>query len=643
MSADSLKRKRSDSSDSMLLDLTQPPNISPVAEAITPKMLKHRAEDLKVEGPLTPPIFSDSPMKKLKSVSFADALHLFIPEAPWAKALTEQWEDDSNPDFDELFKDIGPYIRDATRKAENEKLSGVDTTARMGLPDVDFTLPVAPWKEYSLIKGGKRKSGETELSAQMKFLLRVKREDLKAASSWHGLSGLERTLKWNIFTTNISKIDLEERLHGEAGLNQMLAEFSNGNIATSCSQVWKLEGLQILLADTDEDEIELADFEECSDIEGLIRKRKLELEEETPRAHHKSKGTVPHSATYPQAQPLNETLESFSMSKSAPSIHNSANIHFEPANCDKSGSQAATSTREPLHLTENTSNGLMFGGFSATTALQKFMETRGRAAAPVNREAANSNPSPKSFDRPASGTEVVRSRESRPGQLSGLPKQPAALSASMNHVHQVAPPSLPRLPVLPTNLAPCSFIISSKFLQRRHLIKQLEHLYEQAEMIYRDYDRPHSPAKEADILLSPSTGLMLTTLQQIKQRPLPGQPDRSPVEERVTKLQLRYERLVVLIHEGLSDEMERQGSSRPEDTRDKEVLSRFERFSSYFEGEVLVKYIPGGEKALAYSLVLEMAHYGLPHGSRDIGDIKPMASETTVSARVPGLPNMRLS
>jgi hypothetical protein len=643
MSADSLKRKRSDSSESMLLDLTQPPNVSPVVEAITPRISKHRAQDLKVEGPLTPPTFSDSPMKKLKSVSFADALHLFIPEAPWAKALREDWDNDSDPDFDELFKDIEPYVRDATRKAENEKLSGVDTTARMGLPDVDFTLPIAPWQEYSQIQGGKRKGRETELSAQMKFLLRVKREDLKAASSWHGLSGLERTLQWSIFTTNISKIDLEEKLHGKAGLNQMLAEASSGNIATSCSQVWKLEGLQILLADTDEEEIELADFEEHSDMEGLIRKRKLELEEETPRAYHKGKGTVPHSTAYAQAQPLNQVLESFSLSKSAPSVHKSANAHFETANCDKSGSQAATSSRKSLHSTENTSNALMFGGFSATTALQKFMETRGKAAAPVSRELANSNPSPESFDRATSRTPVFRPKESRPGQFADLPQQPAAHPASMNHVHQVAPPSLPRLPVLPTNLAPCSFIISSTFLQRRHLIKQLEHLYKQAEMIYRDYDRPHSPAEEADILLSPSTGLMLTTLQQIKQRPLPGQPDRSPVEECVTKLQLRYERLVVLIHEGLSDEMERQGSSRPEDTRDKEILSRFEEFSSHFEGEVLVKYVPGGEKALAYSIVVEMAHYGLPHGSRDIGDIKPMASETTVSARVPGLSNIGLS
>jgi hypothetical protein len=29
--------------------------------------------------------------------------------------------------------------------------------------------------------------------------------------------------------------------------------------------------------------------------------------------------------------------------------------------------------------------------------------------------------------------------------------------------------------------------------------------------------------------------------------------------------------------------------------------------------------------------VVEMTTYGLPHGSNDIGDIKPVATETTVS------------
>jgi hypothetical protein len=161
-------------------------------------------------------------------------------------------------------------------------------------------------------------------------------------------------------------------------------------------------------------------------------------------------------------------------------------------------------------------------------------------------------------------------------------------------------------------------------------MKLIEQLYQQAEVIYRDYERPHSPAKEADVLLSPSTGLLLTNLQQIKQRPLPGQLDRSLIKERVTALQLRYERLIVVVSEGLSQEMESQGSSRPDDLRDKEALAGFQSYADHLEGEVNVKYVPGGEQALARSVVIEMANYGLIHGSKDIGDIRPVPVETTV-------------
>jgi hypothetical protein len=87
MAADSLLRKDSDGSDSMLLDITNPPNFNTLFEVSTLPTLKRRAEDLKVEGPLTPPMFSTSPMKKLKSVSFADNLDEYISYEPWGQDL----------------------------------------------------------------------------------------------------------------------------------------------------------------------------------------------------------------------------------------------------------------------------------------------------------------------------------------------------------------------------------------------------------------------------------------------------------------------------------------------------------------------------------------------------------------------------
>jgi hypothetical protein len=620
LGTENLSFERSDSGDSMLLDITHPPPFSPLSDEQPLATLKRRAEDLKVEGPLTPPILSDSPMKKLKSVSFTEILHQFIPEAPWTTDPTGQENGGPDLNCDELLKELEPHARQATMRVENEKLVGADTTARVDVPSIKLIMPVAPWNEYSQSHVSKHSPGQTELDAQMKFILRMKREDLKTASSWHGLSSIERSMQWSIFTTKISKIDLDEKLHGESEVSKLLAEITSGSIATSSSQLWKSEGLRILDAEYDEEEIEPAYHNGRIDMTDLIRKRKLEIEEDVPEEQHKRM----ISQLPPQSQPPQEVSASHYWNERLSATNIFAHASSKTPKLQNSISPATTSRQKIQQAPQNTSNDLMFGGFSATSALHRFMETRGKIVEPVESKAAKAAPLP-------TNQLPVRLEEPSLDHLGPTLQQRPVQSTIDDHAKQPAPVLLPQLPALPPNLEPSSFIVSSAFLQKRSLLKQIEQLYQRAETVYRDYDRPHSPCKEADIVLSPSTGLVLTTLQQIKQRPLPGRPDRSQIEEHVSMLQLRYERLLVIISEGLSSEMETQGSSRPDDARDKQALARFEMFASQLECEVIVKYIPGGNRALAHSVVVEMTTYGLPHGSNDIGDIKPVATETTVS------------
>jgi hypothetical protein len=185
------------------------------------------------------------------------------------------------------------------------------------------------------------------------------------------------------------------------------------------------------------------------------------------------------------------------------------------------------------------------------------------------------------------------------------------------------------LPPLPKAMPPCSFVISSTLLQRRSLSKQIECLYPDAEFVSRDFDSQLAVSKEADLILSPSTGLILTTLQQLKQRALPGQPERSPVKNRLIALQDVYERLVILVSEGLNQELEEQGFAS--DPRDQDMITEYEKIAAQMDSEVVVRYIPGGEQALARTTVGEMAQFGLPHHSKDIGDIKLLPDQTTVS------------
>ncbi|KAF2855661.1 hypothetical protein T440DRAFT_535780 [Plenodomus tracheiphilus IPT5] len=583
MNADSLRRQGSGSSDSMLLDIINPQQISPLSEYKEPPVLKRRAEDLKVEGPLTPPMFSTSPMKKLKSVSFAEILAEYIPTM---KPVHSGDDGDISSvdfdDYDDFLKEIEPLVAEVKRKVENEQLSGADTTARIDIPDLDFTLPIAPWNTYTLSHSGRHKSSETELDAQAKFLLRIKREDLKTATSWHGVSALERQLQWSIFTTHVSSIQLEEKLHGETELNKTLAELTTGNIAISASLVWKPDGLRILDEDEEEEEIESEDVEEQRGVEAVVRKRKLEMEEEVAEQMHKRAAI--QSGVY--------------------SIGHAQHDQTRPASRHRS-----TQPRK------ESGNELMFGGFSASTALHKFMETRGRSIQPAQLQTKL----PIQMNHALPVRSRAASHEVAISPAREISTQLPTIEIEKNP-HHIA---------IPEHLPPGSFIVSSTLLHRRSLLKQIEHLYLSAEIIYRDYTLPHSPSQETDMILSPSTGLLFTTLQQIKQRSLPGQPTRSPLKQRVLALQPRYERLVVIISEGLTREMEQKGSSRPSDARDEEALLQFETFTGKLEGEVLIEFVKGGEMAFARRVVGIMAQYGLAYGSVDIGDIKPLAVETS--------------
>ncbi|KAJ4379582.1 hypothetical protein N0V86_004763 [Didymella sp. IMI 355093] len=578
---------------------------------------KRKIEELRVEGPLTPEILSDSPMKKLKSVTFSDMIQVGETLQPWSEDLPS-----STPHSvtEELTKQIEPIVKEANRKVENEKLTGADTISRVDIPVLDFTLPVAPWNEFSQRKDNKRRSDITELEAQMRFLQQVKRDDLKSATAWRGVSDLD--LNWGWFASPSSTIKLNEKLHGETEFAKIQAELKTGHIATSENEIWKKDGLRVLDEDEEEDdgedEIELAEFEECNDMEALIRKRKLELQEqeELLEAQQKRRQTVTvHQgfATYKQPQEERHGLtcqqgspalwQDPHKSRHAPSTSRSQQSTVLPAQC------------KPVGKLESAPIELMFGGFSASTALHRFMETQGKAI------------------ESAKTTAQTHTSAALPAATISALNKPKCVESGMWKQDSISehPSRDTSGPSSPLDLPPSFFIISSSLLLRRPFMKQIESLHPKAELIYRDYSLPHAAAAEADIILSPSTGVLLTTLQQIKQAPLPGQAARSPVKERMSALQERYERLVVLVSEGLRDD---SGLTRPEDARDKETLKGLEVFASQLGGEVIVNYIRGGEATLARAVVDNMAKYGVPHGGEDIGDIKLFAMETTYPAMI---------
>ncbi|QIW99675.1 hypothetical protein AMS68_005193 [Peltaster fructicola] len=140
-------------------------------------------------------------------------------------------------------------------------------------------------------------------------------------------------------------------------------------------------------------------------------------------------------------------------------------------------------------------------------------------------------------------------------------------------------------------------VVSSQVITRAELIRGLEQRLPQLHMVEREalhLEQIRIPQHEADITISPSTGLMLTTLQKLKQRPLPGQIADVTFRARIAAIADRYGSLFVLVSEG-----SRSGEPRSLQDQDCDAMADFIAWTSSFETCVTTLYIAGGEDELA--------------------------------------------
>lgn len=178
------------------------------------------------------------------------------------------------------------------------------------------------------------------------------------------------------------------------------------------------------------------------------------------------------------------------------------------------------------------------------------------------------------------------------------------------------------------------FVVSTPFLKNRKLACRVQRLYPGAELIERNFTpdeparngsqscagRPSNPidslSDEADITISPGTGIILTTLQNIRQCSLPGQAVRIVARERVARVALRYEKLFVLVSEDnirvcTANE---SGNAEPHivDSIYKTGID-FIGFCSTLKHDTQALFIAGKEEDLAEWIVAMMVKHGGLH------------------------------
>ena len=545
----------------------------------SPPPLRASLQDRKVEVPLSPLHLGCTPLFKGKSVSFSETLPELISELP---PPISKPENTSSNDIDAIFEEaIAPIGLKAERTIEQEQLQEEDTTLRVLVPVMDFTMPIAPWKanlQSPMFDDG----GET----YKKTLTEMKALHL-GKHIWPMSGKAERELRWAPFPSALGRVESQERIPDDGSALKFLAQPERVDVNTL---TWKPEGLRLLddLADSDE-EIEEGRFPEETNFEFLIKKRKLELDES------QSISSGPDESNIPKA--------------------NSSSKRHATAVSPQGNSPSKTQTDWVSKISPCKQS--FVDGFSTMGALDDFLSIRkGFINKPKMLKAEHHFPtssSTPSFDPPKQTSEN---------------KFPAPVSKS-----QLLP-----FPQIETPIMPTPFVISATLLSIRSLFRRIEHLFPSAVFIERDFNlhlphpqpsisksnsnpqlQPPSPkgtatapiltstiADEADLLLSPGTGLICTTLQKIKQRSLPGQVSRSAIRERVLKTSRRYERLLILVSENRHD------GANQLDNGDSTVLIEFTAFcANVIESEIYVTFLAGGEEELAKWIVAMMIKYAV--------------------------------
>ena len=585
----------SQNSDPMLLETESLGDIYSPLKGIkdplsSPPILRVRPQDLKVDVPLSPPHSDQPPPWEGNGVSLSEALPELIPELP---PPIPKPDNTSSDDIDAFFeKVIKPVAVEAERAVEQEQLQEADTTLRVPVPIMDFTLPVAPWKAKS---HGSKADGEDE--AVKKTLAEMKRLHF-SKHVWPTSGQAERELKWAPFPVALGKVETQESIPDNGFIDKYMVPPERVDVTTL---TWKPDGLRILdeLAESDEDELEEGEFPEEKDINSLVRKRKLELEAEDPVS--------------PASKEVSNATESRPQSKL-------------PSNLSVGTANTTVSKPTKMAASNNTNQEDFFNkNFSAMGALDDYINVRKGQMTPQKVTSDHHFAKPSQF--PQSSPE-------RASQVAPQAPAPRALIF----------PS----PPLPIPSSPKFFIVSASFLCNRRLWRQVQGLYPSADFLERDFtlqqqqqlcqQRSQSKTKamstqsgtmadEADMLLSPGTGLVWTSLQKVKQRPLPGQLNRSAIRERIFRTSPRYETLIVLISQNQNTDPSSDGIGtdiQSLDDDDCTALADFTGFCFTLPDEVQPIFVSGGEAELAKWIVATM----VKHGVNTEQDIKLLQDET---------------
>lgn len=446
---------------------------------------------------------------------------------------------------DNNFEDELASVADSTMKTiEQEQLQAADAIARVPVPIIDFSIPEPEWARLG-------NNGE----AIFKYI-QCGNEGLFRLPKWPRDSVTESKLIWRPIGLGANKISTEETIDADEALIKAFIEPLEGvDVPSSLDFVQKRERLSILEHNNEDEEIEV----QMGEPKQLIN--------------------IVHDIGKKRAV---EALDNTSSKK----------------------------LRSSSKYAGGDSQSLLLGGSPGASGklLSNFMELHAPEKKwsvskyfPLVKHATPALPAP---PEPSEKSRGSRGREISAEAAAG-PHSKAAIQAPC-----------PSFTTMSTSL-----IIFMSLTAPRHLIRALESLLPGITLMERDYNKHNtsvwspgsvsrtqviSPlAFDADLTLSPSTGVVTTTMIMVRQKPRP-QSAKNGIQERIEKIALRYDRLIILVggEGGPDDTLQEMASS------DTAALTDFQGFVSGLECNALVYYIGGGDKTLSRWVASLVCRYG---------------------------------
>lgn len=444
----------------------------------------------------------------------------------------------SDDSVDTFFEDVIEQMAMAADKnLLNEYLEAIDATTRVEVPTVSSVRLSHPWLLYTSKLDALQRSDEVELISQRKLLLHESRYIRSECQSLRSISKIEHQLRWMPIPQELTNVSKEEWTIDGSGLRILNLGFENR--IRSEELVWKREGLRVLDDLDSDDELSMLYVED-----DLCEEASLKAVFDTRKAEKTNESEIEHPPTV-----RIQTVKS--------------------------------------HNTSHQPSETMDDVFSAFSSLSTFMEIQG-AKPPI------------AFSE-SGGIQETASRQEQQQNTES-----AEMASSVEVPHQTlihaSTSGLKIVPELPSELPKTTVIFSSAILiQHRGLVKFIEQINPEIEIIERDFSNAPSLECDADISISPSTGIILTTVQKINQRPLPGRESSFyGIKDRLVSLSTKYSLLLVLAVDSssLSDGVQNF------DERDCLTLSEFQGFASTLESDHQLVYVSGGDYELATWIVL---------------------------------------